>query len=99
MSEVPLQSALEGRIPGRADGRGTKQDALAGIVADVKKVKGVKSVQRVVCGGCLDFKVTALLEYSRELTAILEYSRESKYLGDCRISFRRLHEKVTRWTR
>ncbi|KAJ1466582.1 hypothetical protein T484DRAFT_1646813, partial [Baffinella frigidus] len=38
------------------------QDALAGVVADVKKVKGVKSVQRVVCGGCLDFKVVTALD-------------------------------------
>ena len=42
--------------------RGAKQDALAAVVADVKKVKGVKSVQRVVCGGCLDFKVPLSLK-------------------------------------
>ncbi len=28
----------------------------------VKGVKGVKSVQRVVCGGCLDFKVVTALD-------------------------------------
>ena len=28
----------------------------------VKAVKGVKSVQRVVCGGCLDFKVVTALD-------------------------------------
>ena len=33
------------------------QSALDAILADVKCVKGVKDVQRVVCGGCKDFKV------------------------------------------
>ena len=28
----------------------------------MKGVKGVKSVQRVVCGGCLDFKVITALD-------------------------------------
>ena len=28
----------------------------------VKSVKGVKSVQRIVCGGCLDFKVVTALD-------------------------------------
>ena len=28
----------------------------------VKAVKGVKSVQRVVCGGCMDFKVITALD-------------------------------------
>jgi len=34
------------------------QTALDSIVDDVKKVDGVKSVERIVCGGCLDFKVS-----------------------------------------
>ena len=33
------------------------QDLLKTTLAEVKAVPGVKSVQRVVCGGCLDFKV------------------------------------------
>jgi hypothetical protein len=33
------------------------QKALETVLADVKKVDGVKSVERIVCGGCLDFKV------------------------------------------
>jgi hypothetical protein len=37
------------------------QKALNAILADVKKVEGVKGVQRVVCGGCLDFKVIVSL--------------------------------------
>ncbi|EKX53147.1 hypothetical protein GUITHDRAFT_195477 [Guillardia theta CCMP2712] len=38
------------------------QNALNEILAEVKKVDGVKSVQRVVCGGCLDFKIITALE-------------------------------------
>merc|ERR1719198_1423469 len=38
------------------------QEALAEILAEVKAVKGVKSVQRVVCGGCMDFKVIVSLD-------------------------------------
>mmetsp|Transcript_6551 Transcript_6551/g.9539 ORF Transcript_6551/g.9539 Transcript_6551/m.9539 type:complete len:127 (-) Transcript_6551:126-506(-) len=33
------------------------QKALDAVLADTKAVDGVKGVQRVVCGGCLDFKV------------------------------------------
>ncbi|CAJ1395671.1 unnamed protein product [Effrenium voratum] len=37
------------------------QEALDSVLAEVKKVDGVQSVQRVVCGGCLDFKVVVKL--------------------------------------
>jgi hypothetical protein len=37
------------------------QKALEAILPDVKKVDGVKSVERIVCGGCLDFKVITSL--------------------------------------
>ena len=37
------------------------QQVLAKHLADIKAVKGVKSVQRTVCGGCLDFKVATAL--------------------------------------
>eukprot|EP00527_Entomoneis_sp_CCMP2396_P005462 CAMPEP_0198140100 /NCGR_PEP_ID=MMETSP1443-20131203/3298_1 /TAXON_ID=186043 /ORGANISM="Entomoneis sp., Strain CCMP2396" /LENGTH=126 /DNA_ID=CAMNT_0043802425 /DNA_START=109 /DNA_END=489 /DNA_ORIENTATION=- len=33
------------------------QKLLSSVVEEVKKVDGVKGVQRVVCGGCMDFKV------------------------------------------
>eukprot|EP00438_Fugacium_kawagutii_P012714 Skav228204 [mRNA] locus=scaffold704:605810:613670:- [translate_table: standard] len=33
------------------------QELLKSVSAELKAVPGVKSVQRVVCGGCLDFKV------------------------------------------
>merc|ERR1711966_206069 len=38
------------------------QDALKEVLSEVKGVKGVKDVQRVVCGGCLDFKVITSLD-------------------------------------
>lgn len=38
------------------------QKELDGILATVKGVAGVKGVQRVVCGGCLDFKVITSLD-------------------------------------
>ena len=38
------------------------QAALNEVIADVKGVDGVKDVSRVVCGGCLDFKVVTSLD-------------------------------------
>jgi hypothetical protein len=38
------------------------QKALEKQLATVKKIKGFKSVQRVVCGGCHDFKVIVSLK-------------------------------------
>eukprot|EP00951_Prasinocladus_malaysianus_P047444 scaffold650489_cov41-Prasinocladus_malaysianus.AAC.1 len=32
------------------------QDLLSSVIADLKALPGVKDVQRIVCGGCLDFK-------------------------------------------
>ena len=37
------------------------QKALEEVLAEVKGVSGVKGVSRVVCGGCLDFKVVTSL--------------------------------------
>mmetsp|Transcript_19007 Transcript_19007/g.49018 ORF Transcript_19007/g.49018 Transcript_19007/m.49018 type:complete len:113 (+) Transcript_19007:16-354(+) len=37
------------------------QQAISEFVADLKKVDGVVSVQRVVCGGCKDFKIITKL--------------------------------------
>jgi hypothetical protein len=37
------------------------QKSLAAVLAEVKSVDCVKSVQRVVCGGCLDYKVVVAL--------------------------------------
>jgi hypothetical protein len=36
------------------------QKAIDAVLAEVKAIDGCKSVQRVVCGGCLDFKVRSL---------------------------------------
>lgn len=38
------------------------QEALDEVVGSLKKLPGVLSVQRVVCGGCLDFKVITQLD-------------------------------------
>ena len=35
------------------------------VAAQVKAVDGVVSVQRVVCGGCLDFKIIVSLDASK----------------------------------
>ena len=37
------------------------QKALDGVLEQLKALDGFKSVQRVVCGGCLDFKVITCL--------------------------------------
>eukprot|EP00978_Attheya_sp_CCMP212_P030808 scaffold114543_cov52-Attheya_sp.AAC.3 len=41
------------------------QKALDSVLAEVKAVDGVKGVQRVVCGGCLDFKVITSVEAAK----------------------------------
>jgi hypothetical protein len=33
------------------------QEIVDATLKEIKSVDGVKSVQRVVCGGCLDYKV------------------------------------------
>ena len=38
------------------------QKTLNGVIDEIKKVDGVKNVQRVVCGGCMDFKVIIALD-------------------------------------
>merc|ERR1719464_2587544 len=37
------------------------QKAMESVLLEVKAVNGVKKVDRVVCGGCLDFKVITSL--------------------------------------
>ena len=37
------------------------QKALQAVLPEIKSVDGVKGVQRVVCGGCMDFKVITSL--------------------------------------
>jgi hypothetical protein len=38
------------------------QNALADVLEKVKSVDGVRDVQRVVCGGCKDFKVSMVVQ-------------------------------------
>ncbi|GAB5366867.1 hypothetical protein AAMO2058_001180700 [Amorphochlora amoebiformis] len=38
------------------------QEVLNSVKKELKEVKGVKSVQRVVCGGCLDYKVVVAVD-------------------------------------
>lgn len=40
------------------------QEILDTFIAELKAVPGVKSVQRVVCGGCLDYKIITALDAS-----------------------------------
>jgi hypothetical protein len=58
--------AREWRMKWSAD---NDKKSLAAVQAELEKVKGqlskisgVKSIQRVVCGGCLDYKVVVALE-------------------------------------
>jgi hypothetical protein len=41
------------------------QKLLDAVLDDLKKVDGFKSVQRVVCGGCLDFKVITAISVEK----------------------------------
>jgi hypothetical protein len=59
------------------------QKALDSVLAEVKAVDGVKGVQRVVCGGCLDFKVRRDIYYiSIYYISILDsLAADSIYIG------------------
>jgi hypothetical protein len=58
------------------------QEVLNGLLANVKAVDGVKSVQRVVCGGCLDFKVvTALSAETFGAWSEKEFAPEADFLA------------------
>jgi hypothetical protein len=52
------------------------QKAIDSILAEVKALDGCKSVQRVVCGGCLDFKVRSLLRY----IVLLPYCKQMRFI-------------------
>ena len=59
------------------------QKLLTSILPAVKAVDGVKSVQRVVCGGCLDFKVITSLptEKFKEWEASTSFAPEADFLA------------------
>eukprot|EP00954_Amorphochlora_amoebiformis_P013222 1038112-Amorphochlora_amoeboformis.AAC.1 len=42
--------------------RSRNSQVLNSVKKELKEVKGVKSVQRVVCGGCLDYKVVVAVD-------------------------------------
>lgn len=57
------------------------QKALEACLPEVKEIDGVKSVERVVCGGCLDFKViTSLPESKFGAWEEKGFAPESKFL-------------------
>mmetsp|Transcript_7093 Transcript_7093/g.11265 ORF Transcript_7093/g.11265 Transcript_7093/m.11265 type:complete len:114 (+) Transcript_7093:106-447(+) len=58
------------------------QKELNAVTSQLKAVKGVKNVQRVVCGGCLDFKViTALSEDTFGDWEKAEFAPEKDFLA------------------
>lgn len=53
------------RIRSADDEKASLQEAqkvLSEMSSTLKAIPGVKSVQRVVCGGCLDFKVNCVVQ-------------------------------------
>merc|ERR1711963_557175 len=58
------------------------QAKLEDVLADVSSVEGVSSVQRIVCGGCYDFKVvTKLPKASFESWEKAGFAPEAKFLA------------------
>ena len=59
------------------------QTSLDARLAQVKAVAGVKSVQRVVCGGCQDFKVIVCLDAEAfGAWEAAEFAPEKDFLAD-----------------
>ncbi|GAX13940.1 hypothetical protein FisN_5Lh155 [Fistulifera solaris] len=57
------------------------QKTLESVLADVKQIDGVKGVQRIVCGGCLDFKVIISLSADKfEAWQGVNYAPEETFL-------------------
>jgi hypothetical protein len=59
------------------------QQVLNKYTAELKQIKGVTSVQRVVCGGCMDFKVVIaapIAEYKAWETT--EFKPEAQFLDE-----------------
>ena len=58
------------------------QALLDSVLSDVKAVDGVKQVQRVVCGGCLDFKVIISVSADKFKTwEETKFQPEESFLG------------------
>jgi hypothetical protein len=59
------------------------QKVLDKYIADIKAVDGVANVQRVVCGGCMDFKViTSLPNAAFEAWEGKQFAPEEKFLEE-----------------
>ena len=57
------------------------QKILDSFLAELKGVDGVQSVQRVVCGGCLDFKIiTSMSSEKFEVWEENKFAPEEKFL-------------------
>ena len=61
------------------------QEALQEVEAKIKAVNGVKKVQRIVCGGCLDYKVIVALD-AADFGAWGEskFAPEEEFLAACK---------------
>lgn len=58
------------------------QKLLDAVLDDIKKVEGFKACQRVVCGGCLDFKVvTSLSSENFGAWEEKQFAPEEDFLG------------------
>mmetsp|Transcript_48875 Transcript_48875/g.91587 ORF Transcript_48875/g.91587 Transcript_48875/m.91587 type:complete len:113 (-) Transcript_48875:129-467(-) len=78
--------AREWRCKWSADGEKASltaaQKALEEVLPEIKKVAGLSSVQRVVCGGCLDFKVVMKLPADKfDDWSKAEFAPEAAFLG------------------
>mmetsp|Transcript_11579 Transcript_11579/g.16312 ORF Transcript_11579/g.16312 Transcript_11579/m.16312 type:complete len:138 (+) Transcript_11579:35-448(+) len=62
------------------------QKALNSVLDSVKKIDGFKKVDRVVCGGCLDFKVVTSLPAGEKFDAWSEanFAPEAEFLEKLR---------------
>jgi len=69
------------------------QKAIQEVLAEVKAVDGVKSVQRVVCGGCLDFKVKLIYAKVHFLIKMTARQSASRHLS-CLLFFLLLRQKL-----
>ena len=58
------------------------QKQLNAVLPQLKSIDGVKDVQRVVCGGCLDFKVMISLPVEKfKAWEAKEFAPEAEFLG------------------
>jgi hypothetical protein len=58
------------------------QQALQSVLPALKKVTGLKGVERIVCGGCLDFKVVSALEADKFADwEAMNFSPEEEFLA------------------